>query len=199
MNIHSTEEQMERIDKRDAVMQAALELVGENGFHGSPMVMIAQRAGVAAGTIYRFFESKDLLITETYRRLETHLTASIKVEYPEDGAIRERYLHICQRLYNYFLKSPLEFRFIEQFHNSPYGIACRRDKVQGKMEKDIIMELFEEGQQQQILKELPLQVLFALTFGPLTKLCRDHILHFIVLDESLIVRTVEACWDAVKR
>ena len=107
---------MERIDKRDAVMQAALELVGENGFHGSPMVMIAQRAGVAAGTIYRFFESKDLLITETYRRLETHLTASIKVEYPEDGAIRERYLHICQRLYNYFLKSPLEHSPFDLLH-----------------------------------------------------------------------------------
>ena len=57
---------MERGDKREAVMRAALELVGEHGFHGSPMAMIASRAGVAAGTIYRYFESKDVLIMETY-------------------------------------------------------------------------------------------------------------------------------------
>ncbi len=190
---------MERSDKREAVMQAALELVGENGFHGSPMAMIAARAGVAAGTIYRYFESKDLLIRETYGCLEKQIIASVKAEYPHDGPIREQYLHVCQRLFSYFLASPLEFRFIEQFHNSPYGIACRRDKMIGKKEKDLITELFEEGQAQQLLKELPLPVFFALTFGPLCDLCRDHILQFIVLDKQLIARTAEACWDAVKR
>jgi AcrR family transcriptional regulator len=190
---------MERSDKRDAVMQAALELVGENGFHGSPMAMIAQRAGVAAGTIYRYFESKDLLIRETYGRLEQQVLATVKEEYPEDEPIREQYLHVCRQLFHYFLASPLEFRFIEQFHNSPYGVACRRDKILGKKDKDLITELFEEGQAQQILKELPLPVFFALTFGPLCDLCRDHILQFIVLDEPLIVKTAEACWDAVKR
>ena len=190
---------MERGDKRDAVMQAALELVGENGFHGSPMAMIAQRAGVAAGTIYRYFESKDLLIRETYGRLEKQVLASVKAEYPEDEPIREQYLHVCQRLFTYFLAAPLEFRFIEQFHNSPYGVACRRDKILGKKEKDIITELFGKGQERRIIKDLPLPVLFALTFGPLCDLCRDHILQFIVLDEQLIARTAEACWDAIKR
>ena len=190
---------MERSDKRDAVMQAALELVGENGFHGSPMAMIAQRAGVAAGTIYRYFESKDILIRETYGRLEKEVLASVKAEYPREGTIREQYLHLCQRLFTYFLASPMEFRFIEQFHNSPYGVACRRDKILGKKEKDIITELFEKGQELQVLKDLPLPVLFALTFGPLCDLCRDHILQFIELDEQLIARSAGACWDAVKR
>lgn len=190
---------MERCDKREAVMHAALELVGEHGFHGSPISLIAERAGVAAGTIYRYFENKDVLIRETYLCLEGQLLASVMAEYPAGRPIRERFLHVCQRLFSYFLASPLEFRFIEQFHNSPYGVACRRDKILGKKDKDPITELFEEGQEQQVLKELPLPVLFALTFGPLVDLCRDHILQFIVLDEPLIVRTVEACWDAVRR
>jgi len=190
---------MERGDKREAVMRAAMELVGVNGFHGSPMSMIAERAGVAVGTIYLYFESKDLLIRETYGCLEGQIMASVKAEYPVGRPIRERFLHVWQRLVNYFLVSPLEFRFIEQFHNSPYGVASRRDKILGKKDKDIITELFEEGQEQQIIKELPLQVLFALTFGPLVDLCRDHILQFIILDETLIARTADACWDAVKR
>jgi len=52
---------MARRDKRDDIVQAALELIAENGFHGAPMAMIADRAGVGAGTIYRYFENKDLL------------------------------------------------------------------------------------------------------------------------------------------
>lgn len=190
---------MERCDKREAVMRAALELVAEHGFHGSPIAAIAERAGVAAGTIYRYFENKDVLIRETYVCLEGQILAAVMAEYPERRPIRERFLHIWHRVASYFLASPLEFRFIEQFHNSPFGVACRRDRILGKKDKDPITELFEEGQKQQIVKELPLPVLCALTFGPLVDLSRDHILQFIVLDAALIARTGEACWDAVKR
>ena len=54
-------------DKREEIVRAALELIAENGFHGAPMAMIAERARVGAGTIYRYFENKDLLIAGLYR------------------------------------------------------------------------------------------------------------------------------------
>jgi AcrR family transcriptional regulator len=190
---------MEKGDKREAIIQAALELVAEHGFHGAPISMVAGRAGVAAGTIYRYFENKDVLIKEIYACLEVQAWSVIKEEYPEGRPIRERFLHICRKLISYFQSSPLEFRFVEQFHNSPYGVACRRDKFFGKKDKDLVHELFEEGQQLQIIKELPIPILSALTFGPLVDACRDHILQFIDLDALLINRITEACWDAVKR
>ena len=51
-------------DKRTDILQSALELIAERGFHGAPISEIAQKANVAAGTIYRYFENKDLLIKE---------------------------------------------------------------------------------------------------------------------------------------
>lgn len=47
------------MDKRDEIIRAAKELIAEHGFHGAPMARVAEEAGVAAGTIYRYFESKD--------------------------------------------------------------------------------------------------------------------------------------------
>jgi TetR/AcrR family transcriptional regulator, repressor of fatR-cypB operon len=38
-----------------------------------------------------------------------------------------------------------------------------------------------------------------LAFGPILGVARDHILGFIVLDDDTISRTVEACWDGVRR
>jgi hypothetical protein len=93
----------------------------------------------------------------------------------------------------------MEFRFLEQFHNSPYGAAHRRDKIFGKQDKDIFTELFDEARNNKIMKDLPLAILFALAFGPLLNICRDHILGFQTLDDDLIGRTVEASWDALKR
>lgn len=188
---------MSTTDKRDEIVRAALELIAEHGFHGAPMAMIAKRAGVGAGTIYRYFESKDVLIREIYACLEGQVWTAIKENYPE--GLHEQFLHICRYLIRYFLASPLEFRFIEQFHNSPYGVDCRREKFLGEKNKDLVTELFEAGQQQQIIKDLPLPILSALTFGPLVDVCRDHILQFIKLDAPLIDRIIAASWDAIRR
>lgn len=189
---------IEKNDKRCAIMRATLDLVAEQGFHGAPMALVAERAGVAAGTIYRYFESKDVLINEVYHYLEERFFAAVMEDYPEDSPVRERFLHIGKVLVRYCIGAPLEFRFLEQFHNSPYGVAHRREKLFGKNNRYIIIELLNEALGKGIVKDLPLPVLLALTFGPLINISRDHILHFIELDDELISRCVEACWDALK-
>lgn len=204
MNIHSvgdcqyTMTQIPR--KRDDIVRTALVLFAENGFHGTPMAMIAGKAGVGAGTIYRYFENKDVLINELYKELEDRIMEAIRTDYPCGGPIRARFIHIGVVLLKRCISHPLEFRYIEQYHNSPYGISSRRDKLLGQSTApDILKDLFEEGTAQQVFKDLPLPAFFSLSFGPLITIARDHILGFVSLDDSLILRIVEACWDGVKR
>lgn len=188
---------MEKGDKRCAIIRATLELVAEHGFHGAPMALVAEKAGVAAGTIYRYFSNKDDIIHEAFSYLEARYYAAVQEQYPEEGPVRERFLHIGKVTIRYCTESPLEFRFLEQFFNSPYGVAHRREKIFGK--GDIITDLFNEAKIAQIMKDLPLPILFALAFGPLLDICRDNILGFFELDEPLIAASVEACWDALRR
>lgn len=191
---------MSKTDKREEIVRAALELIAENGFHGAPMAMIANRAGVGAGTIYRYFESKDVLINKLYRALEERIYPAILAEYESNAPIRKRFIHLGSALLRYFISNPLDFRYLEQFHNSPYGVEYRRDKILGKKEGcDVFRVLFEEGMAERIMKDLPLVVLFALFFGPLLAVARDHILGFIRLEDVLITQTVEACWDTIKK
>lgn len=191
---------MVKPDKRDDIVQAALELIAENGFHGAPMAIIADRAGVGAGTIYRYFENKDVLIAEIYYDIEKRMYPFIMKGYAHEKPIRERFLHLGKALLSYFIKNPIDFRYVEQFHNSPYGVACRRDKILGKKEKrDVYVELVEEGVSQQVMKDLPLLILFDIAFGPIVFAMRDHIFGFVILDDILIARIVEACWDGIRR
>jgi len=191
---------MSKLEKRDDIVRAALELIAEHGFHGAPMAMIAERAGVGAGTIYRYFENKDVMITELFQEVEERSYPLIKEGYAPDKPHRERFLHLNTSLIHYFIEYPLDFRFIEQFFNSPYGVAHRRDKLLGTKEGcDVFKELFEDGISQQVMKDLPIVILFDLAFGPILAVARDHILGFIVLNDALIARTVEACWDAIKK
>lgn len=191
---------MKDSDKRNDIIQAALELIAECGFHGAPMSEISAKAGVATGTIYRYFENKEVLIKELHKELEENIREHIRKGYPVEQSLRERFLFLLSKLLRYFIKNPLHFRYIEQYFNSPYGISLHREKLLGKPgNHDMVMEIFDEGVEQQILKDLPKAVLFSLAFGSMIILMRDHILGFFTLDDFLIGQVSEACWDAIKK
>jgi AcrR family transcriptional regulator len=191
---------MSKEDKREAILQATLELVAKHGFHDAPCSLIAERAGVAAGTIYRYFENKDVLIVTLYRELEAKINTFLEQGYSLETPYRERFLHLVSSLLQFFINNPLEFKYAEQFHNSPYGVAFRRDRLLGQHEDcGIYCELFRQGVTQQVIKDLPLPLLFDLAFGPIVSVARNHILGFVLLDATLIQRIAEACWDSLKR
>ncbi len=191
---------MEKPDKREKIVRAALALIAVRGFHDAPLAMIADRAGVSTGTIYLYFENKDVLIAEIYKDIEDRIFPLIMKGYAPEKPVRERFLHLGTVLLRYFIENPLDFRYLEQFHNSPYGVGFRKDNILGhKRNCTVYRELLEAGVDGQVIKNLPLVILLALAFGPLVTMARDHILGFISLDNSLITRTVEACWDGIRR
>jgi TetR/AcrR family transcriptional regulator, repressor of fatR-cypB operon len=191
---------MAKIDKRAEIIRATLELIAQHGYHGAPMAMIAEQAGVGSGTIYRYFANKDVLIAELLRDLEERIYAKLLAGYEPEKPIRERFLHLGSDLLRFFIDNPLDFKYLEQFHHSPYGVEHRRDKLLAKKGcNDVYGALFADGVAQQVMKDLPLPILFSLSFGPLLSIARDHILGFITLDDALILRSIEACWDGIKR
>ncbi|MEX1154949.1 TetR/AcrR family transcriptional regulator, partial [Parvibaculum sp.] len=61
MNVHSGPGPAED-PKRRRILEAALGLFSEEGFHGASMASLAKRAGIPVGTIYRHFAGKEELI-----------------------------------------------------------------------------------------------------------------------------------------
>ena len=54
------------VDKRDAILAAALRLITRFGLHNTPMSAVAREAGVAVGTVYLYFPSKEAMINALY-------------------------------------------------------------------------------------------------------------------------------------
>jgi len=55
-------------DKREAILKAATEVFARNGFFQSQVADVAREAGVAAGTVYLYFRSKDDLLVSLFER-----------------------------------------------------------------------------------------------------------------------------------
>ncbi|MDX1365805.1 MAG: TetR/AcrR family transcriptional regulator, partial [Arenibacter latericius] len=62
------------IDKRNALMEATISLVNNNGFHAAPMSKIAKMANVSPATIYLYFENKQDLVNKVYLEVKSLFT-----------------------------------------------------------------------------------------------------------------------------
>jgi AcrR family transcriptional regulator len=76
------------IERRQAIVKAARDLVAQAGFHATQMVDVAQRAGVALGTLYRYFPSKaELMIEVIHMVSERELAVAAAAAAGSESAI----------------------------------------------------------------------------------------------------------------
>jgi AcrR family transcriptional regulator len=191
---------MHKSNKRDDIIQAALELIAEHGFHEAPMSLIAKKAGVGSGTIYIYFKSKVDLIDQINQMLEKNILTVVEKNYSLGKNIKERFFHLCKTVITYFIDHPVHFRFVEQYFYSPYGEARQRERILGDNEEfEIFRKLIEQGIKENVIKDLPVFMHFALSFGPIVILVRNHVFGLVELEDLQINQAIEAFWDAIKR
>lgn len=63
---------------RDRLLEAARELFTTTGYHATTTPIIARRAGVAEGTIYRHFPSKQALLNAAYQEVQRWGIAGVR-------------------------------------------------------------------------------------------------------------------------
>jgi AcrR family transcriptional regulator len=107
-------------DKREAIMTAALELFVERGFFGTAVPEIADRAGVGAGTIYRYFESKEALVNEIYREQKLLFGHIAVDDFPAAAPTREQFRVLWTRMTKFAIENPSSFVFLELHHHARY-------------------------------------------------------------------------------
>lgn len=74
-------------DKRTRILDAAVRVFARKGFHATRVSEVAKAAGVADGTIYLYFKSKDALLVSLFEHRVTRLLAFLEAELPRcEGA-----------------------------------------------------------------------------------------------------------------
>jgi AcrR family transcriptional regulator len=122
MTTHDRREQ-ERNRRRNDILVAARAVFAQDGFHKATVDQIAQRAEVAKGTIYLYFETKETILADlvllALADLHTQLRDAVEAQsiLQPDGRLRamaEAYLAFSQR-------SPDYFRLLTAFDGGDLG------------------------------------------------------------------------------
>jgi AcrR family transcriptional regulator len=105
-------------DKRNAILDAATRVFAERGLTDAPTSEISKRAGVAEGTLFTYFETKDDLINSLYREIKLELADAIMSDFPRKKNVRTRLRHVWDRYLNWGVANPKQRKVLAQLQVS---------------------------------------------------------------------------------
>lgn len=134
-------------DKRARILEAAIKVFAERGFHSATVAEIARAAGVADGTIYLYFKSKDDLLLRLFDEKMTELLAEARAELAQERTAPARLkrfiqLHLALVERNPELASVL---IVELRQSAQFLKAADRNKLAAYV--DLIAEVVKAGQE----------------------------------------------------
>lgn len=148
------------MSKIDEIHKAALKVINEQGLSGAPVSRIAREAGVAAGTMYVYYKSKDELLISLYKSILEGLNTSLEDAVEGDLAERPQFYKLWLAAFKYYLKNPEGFLFVRQFSVSPKGVQAAKEKMMKGYEP--MVKVIEAGQKKGLLKKMSLPVCVAI-------------------------------------
>ncbi|MGE7184106.1 TetR/AcrR family transcriptional regulator [Peribacillus sp. NPDC006672] len=181
------------INKRDSIVASALVLFAERGYDATTIPMIATSAGVGAGTIYRYFENKEVLGNKIFQEYLDILTETIKNGFPYDDSIRTQFHHIFKSMVHFTRGQDQALYFIKMHSRAHFLNEDSHASFQRLL--NIFKTFFDSGKEKHVIKELPSSVLIAIIYGAFLELVRIGELE---PESKLLTDVEESFWDAVR-
>lgn len=105
-------------DKRERILAAAASLIVRNGLQCS-MAAIAQEAGVATGSLYNYFPSKEALVLGVYTQVSTQMSERLATEAPAGTAPEQQVRRYIESYVDFIWEDPERARLFDYLDNTP--------------------------------------------------------------------------------
>jgi len=179
-----------RADRASQVRRALVELVAQRGLHGASMASIAEHAGVATGTAYVHYRSKDELVIAAYVEVKAQLGEAAVATLDPGQSPEQQFRSVWHSIRKHLAADPVRARFMVQIDASP--LAARAHAA--ALDDDAMVAAFSEAFRDRLAK-LPMTLLYDLSLGPIVRAVASE----EPLSKTEVERLVESCWRAVSR
>ncbi|MFC6164128.1 TetR/AcrR family transcriptional regulator [Lactiplantibacillus dongliensis] len=140
------------VDKRQALFQAAHHLFLTQGFKATNIAQIAQNAGVAVGTFYRYYDSKEALFVKVYTTENEAVKAKIIANVDLDQAPEPLIKTILQQIFQFTNQNTI----LQEWFTNPKLNALiashNAQAVEDSVVYTLLLKLIKQWQTQGLMK-----------------------------------------------
>lgn len=177
-----------RVDRAALVRRAMVEVVAEHGLQGTSMSLVAKKAGVATGTAYVHYESKEELLIAAFVEVKTQLGEAALAEVDPSSPPRELFERVWRNCYEYLSEDRGIATFLLQVEASPM-----RPLAHDSLPDDDPLTAAAERLRDHLV-DLPGELLYDLSLAPAVRLAASR----QELSQAKLDTMIEACWRAVE-
>lgn len=163
----------ETLPTKEKLIRAARAIGAREGLAAATTAAIAAEAGVAEGTLYRHFPSKDDLLIEAYRRLKADVFARVADREHEGVAPAVTLKRIWRDIYDAYRADTDGFVYGQRFGES--ALAAREGGVAAEPAAVALSRLLAQGVEAGLFKALPGDLMRNLFWAPIGYLMKAEL------------------------
>ena len=122
-------------NKRRNILNTAMRLFNERGFHATPTSLIAKKFKVSVGTLFNYYPTKDELINAIYLDIKVHSKIMFLELIEERKSHHDNLLSMWTAVIKWGINNPEEFAYSELYLNSPFKKTLVDEKVMDAYKK----------------------------------------------------------------
>lgn len=180
-------------EKRSAILQAAVHEIAVAGL-GAPTSKIARGAGVAEGTLFTYFASKDELLNELYFELKSEAYRAVNSSFPHKASLEKRAWHVWSSYLNWAIEFPEKRKVSVQLSVSDLITEEARARTFG--DRAMIEKTLSELKNRGALRAMP-DGFAAVTMAAMQEAAMEFIAKHPRQRKSLIESAFQVFWRAV--
>ncbi|MNP07860.1 Fatty acid metabolism regulator protein [compost metagenome] len=112
-------------EKFEMILDAAEKVIAENGYHGSQVSKIAKEAGVADGTIYLYFKSKEDILISLFENRLGRLVSQFNESIQASGSPEEALRSVCE-IHFTELEQNIDLAYVTQIELRQSSLELRK-------------------------------------------------------------------------
>jgi AcrR family transcriptional regulator len=177
--------------KKELLLNAAMKLFSERGFHATPTSAISKEAGVSAGILFHYFKTKDDLIIELYISLKKEYSGFILKDIDKVKSPRNKLRLIWSNSWRWGLENPVKFEFIQLADNSTYSENIKNHPeiiAKYAMFSEFIKGYIDQGD----IKNINLDFLMSSMFGLIISMINQIKTHPELIKDTAFI---EQAWE----
>lgn len=185
------------MNKTERILNAALALIVERGLERTPMSMIAERAEVGMGTVYKYFANKEAIINSIYVKIKEEEATTVFVNHKVQQSVHLTFLDYYGRMIDYFLSNPLRFDFISRYAFSP--IIKHDTQVTAMAQFYHFDDLYKRGLDEGLFKTIKAEHITFFVFSAIAYWMKAAGELKIKIDDSYKETLLNMAWDSIKK
>jgi AcrR family transcriptional regulator len=182
-------------EKEEKILDAAVILFVERGFHGTSTAEIARTAGVATGTLFHYFKTKEELINRLYLYTKEIMFSEIEAHFEDDKSLKDNLKGLWLKFIYFSINEPYKFQFILAFHTSPYITSLTKEQLE--TQTNSLLGVYKKGIKNKELKNVPFEMMIEYFWGNVVSTINYFNKHPEKLVEKKLNHAFELFWDGV--